>query len=207
MPVEEFEDVLRFWFPQHLRGEHATMVRQFEWWFRGGADSAIAERFPFLLERATRGELDHWAHRPRPRLALIIVLDQFSRSLYRGTERAFAQDQQALALALQGLENGHYAALETPWEKTFFFLPLGHSEELMHLERAVTLAEELVAQAPPELRKVLEHSASQARGHRDVIARFGRHPHRNAVLGRQSTPEELAYLASGQLVHTRPLPS
>ena len=62
MPVEEFEDVLRFWFPQHLRDEHATMVRQFEWWFRGGADSAIAERFPFLLERATRGELDHWAH-------------------------------------------------------------------------------------------------------------------------------------------------
>ena len=118
-----------------------------------------------------------------------------------------SQDQQALALALQGLENDHYAALETPWEKTFFFLPVGHSEELMHLERAVTLAEELVAQAPPELRKVLEHSAAQARGHRDVIARFGRHPHRNAVLGRHSTPEELDYLASGQLVHTRPLPS
>ena len=134
MPVEEFEDVLRFWFPQHLSSEHATMVRQFEWWFRGGADAAIAERFPLLLERATRGELDHWAHRPRPRLALIIVLDQFSRSLYRGTEQAFAQDQQALALALQGIENGHYAALATPWEKTFFFLPLGHSEELTHLE-------------------------------------------------------------------------
>ena len=64
MPTEEFEEVLRFWFPQHLSDEHATMVRQFEWWFRGGADSAIAERFPLLLEQATRGELDHWSHGP-----------------------------------------------------------------------------------------------------------------------------------------------
>jgi uncharacterized protein (DUF924 family) len=160
------------------------MIRQFEWWFRGGADSGIAQRFPLLLERARGGELDHWSQWPRPRLALIIVLDQFSRSLFRDTARAFAQDQKALALALEGIEIGHYAALNTPWEKTFFFLPLGHSEQLCHLERAVTLAEELAGSAPPELRKILEHSASQARGHRDVIARFGRHPHRNAILGR-----------------------
>jgi uncharacterized protein (DUF924 family) len=204
MPTKEFEDVLRFWFPQHLSDDHATMVRQFEWWFRGGANSIVAERFPLLLERAARGELEHWSHSPQPRLALIIVLDQFSRSLYRDTARAFAQDPKALALALQGIEIGHYAALETPWEKTFFFLPLGHSEELTHLEAAVQLAEELVEKAPTELRRVLEHSASQARGHRDVIARFGRHPHRNAVLGRPSTREELDYLASDQLVHMRP---
>ena len=206
MLTEEFEEVLRFWFPQHLSDEHAAIVRQFEWWFRGGADAAIAERFALLLERATRGELDHWAHEPRSRLALILVLDQFSRSLYRGTAQAFAQDQQALTFALQGIGNGHYAALQTPWEKTFFFLPLGHSEELTHLEEAVRLAEELVSQSPAECRRVLEHSVAQARGHRDVIARFGRHPHRNVILGRKSTPEELDYLASGQLVHTRPLP-
>jgi uncharacterized protein (DUF924 family) len=206
MSGEEFEDVLRFWFPQHLRDDHAVMVSQFECWFRGGADSAIVERFSGLLERATRGELDRWSHRPRSRLALIIVLDQFPRSVHRGRAQAFAQDQKALALALQGIEIGHYAALEMPWEKTFFFLPLGHSEELTHLETVVKLAEELVGKAPAELRRILEHSAGQARGHRDVIARFGRHPHRNAVLGRQSTPEELDYLAGGQLVHTRPLP-
>jgi uncharacterized protein (DUF924 family) len=206
MPTDEFEEVLQFWFPPHLSDDHTVMVRQFEWWFRGGADSAITRRFSSLLERAARGALDHWGHEPRPRLALILVLDQFSRSLYRDTARAFAQDPQALALALQGIENGHYAALTTPWEKTFFFLPLGHSEELTHLERAIKLAEELVEQAPAELRRVLEHSAAQARGHRDVIARFGRQPHRNAVLGRPSTPEELAYLASGQLVHLRALP-
>jgi uncharacterized protein (DUF924 family) len=207
MPTEEFEEVLRFWFPEHLRNDHAAMVRQFEWWFRGGADSAIIERFPPLLELATQGQLDSWANRPRSRLALIIILDQFSRSLYRNTARAFAQDKKALALALQGIDIGHYAALETPWEKTFFFLPLGHSEELTHLDAAVKLAEELAEQAPAEIRMVLEHSVSQARGHREIIARFGRHPHRNAVLGRQSTPEELEYLASGQLVHTRPLPN
>ena len=86
-------------------------------------------------------------------------------------------------------------------------LPLGHSEELGDVERAVTLAEELVEDAPAELRRILEHSVSQARGHRDVIARFGRHPHRNAVLGRQSTPAELDYLASGKLVHKRSLPT
>jgi uncharacterized protein (DUF924 family) len=201
--TEDCEEVLRFWFPPEMHDEHTALVRQFEWWFGGGADAAIARRFARPLERATRGELDHWAHGPRSRLALILVLDQFSRSLYRGTARAFAQDPQALALTLEGIECGHYAALETPWEKTFFLLPLGHAEELTHLERAVQLAEELVAQAPAELRRILEHSASQARGHRDVIARFGRHPHRNAVLGRSSTPEELDYLASGQLVYMR----
>ena len=195
-----------FWFPEHLRDEHAAVVIQFEWWFRGGADAAIVERFAPLLERAARGELDEWAGGPRSRLALIIVLDQFSRSIHRGTARAYAQDQKALGLALEGIEIGHYAALETPWEKTFFFLPLGHSEELAHLERAVGLAEELVAQAPAELRRILEHSAAQARGHRDVIARFGRQPHRNAILGRPSTAEEIDYLAAGQFVHMRPLP-
>lgn len=207
MDTSESEDVLRFWFPDLSGADHATMVRQFEWWFRGGANSAIAERFVLLLERARRGELDHWSKSPRPRLALIIVLDQFSRSLYPGTAQAFAQDRKALALALEGIEMGHYGCLDTPWEKTFFFMPLGHSEDLPYLEVAVRLAEELAAQAPAQFRKVLEHSVAQARGHRDVIARFGRQPHRNAVLGRQSTSDELDYLAHGQLVHTRPIPS
>jgi uncharacterized protein (DUF924 family) len=206
MPEDEPEGVLRFWFPARPISDHGAAVKQFGWWFGGTSNTAVAERFAPLLERAIRGELDHWAESARSRLALIIVLDQFSRAIHAGTARAFAQDRKALDLGLQGIEIGHYATLETPWEKTFFFLPLGHSEELAHLEVAVRLAEELVEQAPAELRRILEHSASQARGYRDVIARFGRHPHRNAVLGRRSTPEELEYLASGQLVHTRPLP-
>ncbi|WP_437618835.1 DUF924 family protein [Sorangium sp. So ce1151] len=204
--TEEVEEVLGFWFPERMSGDKEELTRQVEWWFRGGADAAILERFPPLLERAARGELDGWSSAPRSRLALILVLDQFSRTVYRGTARAFAQDPRALALALEGIEIGHHAALEDPWQKTFFLLPLGHSEDLSNLDRAVQLAEELVGTVPAEFRWWFEFSANQARGHRDVISRFGRHPHRNAALGRQSTPEELEYLASGQLVHTRPLP-
>jgi hypothetical protein len=113
MQTQEVEEVLRFWFPDLSNGDHTQLVRQFEWWFRGGADAAITERFANLLERAIRGDLDHWARQARSRLALIIVLDQFSRSLYRDTARAFAQDPKALALALEGIEIGHYAVLAT----------------------------------------------------------------------------------------------
>jgi uncharacterized protein (DUF924 family) len=201
--ASDHEEVLRFWFPDGDRIDHATMLQRMEWWFGGGTDAAIAERCAPLLAQAIHGRLDHWARRPRSRLALILVLDQFSRSLYRGTPRAYAQDRAALKLVIEGLEVGHYAALETVWEKTFFMMPLGHSEELRYADTAVVLAEGLIESGAQELRRILEHSASQARGHRDVIARFGRHPHRNAVLGRTSTPEEMAYIARGDFVHLR----
>jgi uncharacterized protein (DUF924 family) len=200
------EDVLQFWFPIQPDADLAVILRQWIWWFRGGADTDIIERFSPLLERAARGELDTWACEPQSRLALIIILDQFPRSLHRGTPQAYAQDPKACALVLEGIDMGHYAALETPWEKTFFILPLGHSEDLTNSNRVVKLAEELVLQAPPKYRALLEFSASQARASRDVIAKFGRHPHRNEILGRQSTPEELNYLANEQPVHTRSLP-
>lgn len=204
--MESHEEVLRFWFPALAPDDPAAMPRQLEWWFRGGADADINTRFRPLFERAAQGSLDGWAESPRSRLALIIVLDQFSRTIYRGDARAYALDPKARSLTRSGIETGHYAALDSPWEKTFFFLPLGHSEDLQDLEQAVQLAEELARDARPEQRRMLEHSASQARGHRDVVARFGRQPHRNAVLGRASTPEELDYLASAVLVHQRPLP-
>ncbi|MGI2905651.1 DUF924 family protein [Tolypothrix sp. VBCCA 56010] len=206
MKAEGFEDVLRFWFKSRPSGGQAAMVRAWEWWFRSGADADIIKHFSPLLERAKQGELDTWSSEPRSRLALIIVLDQFSRTIHRGTAQAFAQDSKACTLTKEGIEVGHYAALETPWEKTFFFLPLGHSENINNLELAVKLALELALEASIEYRALLEFSFEQARGHRDAITRFGRHPHRNEVLGRQSTPEELEYLASGKLVHTRPMP-
>jgi uncharacterized protein (DUF924 family) len=197
------EDVLAFWFPTGLDADEDTHRRQFEGWFRGGADRAILERYGPLLDAASRGELDAWADAPRSRLALIIVLDQFSRTAYRDTVRAFAQDGKAVGLAINGLERGDYAQLATVWEKTFFVLPLAHSEQIALHERCVLQCEALVDEAPEHLRKLYAFSASQARGHRDVIARFGRHPHRNAVLGRTSTEDELAYLAAGELVHRR----
>jgi uncharacterized protein (DUF924 family) len=204
--VDSPEDVLRFWFPALAPNDPAAMPRRLEWWFRGGADAEIDRRFPPLVERAASGMLDGWADNARPRLALISVLDQFSRTIYRGDARAYAFDPKARSLTRSGIDAGHYAALDSPWEKTFFFLPLGHSEDLRDLEQAVQLAEELARDAAPDQRPMLEHSASQARAHRDVVARFGRQPHRNAVLGRISTPEELDYLASAVLVHQRPIP-
>ena len=201
------EDILQFWFlGGRLSTDRADIVHQAGWWFRGGADSEIIEKFPRLLKRAARGELDAWSGSARSRLALIIVLDQFSRSIHRGTPEAYANDPRALALAREGIASGQFATLGSPWENIFFALPLGHSEDLASQELAVKLIEQLPDRAPPELRAILEFSVGQACGHRDVIARFGRHPHRNEILGRRSTPEELEYLASGELVHARPLP-
>jgi uncharacterized protein (DUF924 family) len=129
MKTTEFEDVLQFWFPDLPSGDLEALVRRWQWWFRGGGNEEIMENFAPLLEQAIRGELADWSQEPRSRLALIIVLDQFSRTIYQGSAQAFAQDEQACALAIEGIEIGHYAALGTPWEKTFFFLPLSHTEQ------------------------------------------------------------------------------
>ena len=200
----EAEDILAFWFPQGLDADQAAHSRMFQFWFRGGANGEIARLFAATHEAATQGTLDAWANTPRGRLALIIVLDQFSRSLHGGTALAYAQDAKAIGLAADGLERGFYQQLAMVWEKTFFILPLGHSERLADLDRCIALADELIPEAPVQVRALYEFSASQARGHREVVARFGRQPHRNAALGRTSTAEELAYLAAGKFVHQRP---
>jgi len=204
--VAEPDLVLSFWFPAGLDRDTETHTKQLEWWFRGGADAEIVERFGTLTVRALAGELDDWANGARGRLALILTLDQFPRSLFRNTPRTYAGDPRALALALEGLENGQYEALEHVWEKMFFMMPLGHSEKIEHLEHAVRISESLVELAPPHLRKLYAHSVSQARGHLDVVRRFGRQPHRNPILGRESTPEELEYIKAGNFVHQRPIP-
>jgi uncharacterized protein (DUF924 family) len=196
------EDILAFWFPPGLDADEETHRRQFQWWFGGGANEAILARYRPVLEAACRGELP-WTTTPHARLALIIVLDQFSRTVWQGTAQAFAQDSLAQQLTLEGLECGHYAELRTVWQKTFFVLPLGHAEQQDLLDRCALLCEALVREAPAHLQRLYAFSASQAQGHRDVVARFGRQPHRNAVLGRTSTEQELAYLATGELVHRR----
>jgi uncharacterized protein (DUF924 family) len=148
MKTTVFEDVLQFWFPSLPDGDLAARVRQFDWWFRGGGDAEIVARFSPLLERAIRGELDEWDREPRSRLALILVLDQFSRTIYRGQSRSYAQDEKACKLAIAGITNGDYETLATPWEQTFFFLPLGHTENLYYLDMAIDLADRLVSDSP-----------------------------------------------------------
>jgi uncharacterized protein (DUF924 family) len=199
------EEVLSYWFPDDLAdADLETLRRHGKRWMAGGPeiDREITARFGPLLERARRGELDHWAQTPRGRLALIIVLDQFSRNVYRGSPLSYSQDEKALKLALEGIELGMDREL-APAERNFFWLPLGHSEDPALHERTVLHAEEEAAHAPPGLEPMYEFGISQAKAARSVIARFGRHPHRNEILGRTSTPEELEYLRTETPPHLR----
>jgi uncharacterized protein (DUF924 family) len=179
-----------------------------QWWFQGGpeVDREISERFGEVLEQARRGELDHWAKTLRGRLALIIVLDQFSRNIYRGSSLSYSQDPKALELAVGGIDLGMDRELSS-MERIFFWMPLGHSEVPALQERIVHHQEEEAANAPPQRRAMAEFGISQARAVRDVIGRFGRHPHRNEILGRTSTPEELEYLRTETPPHMRRAPS
>ena len=206
---EGSDEVLSYWFPEDIdNADPETLRRQGQRWMGGvpEVDREITERFGDVLERARRGELDHWAKTPRGRLALIIVLDQFSRHVYRGSPLSYAQDEKALRLAVEGIELGMDRELGA-MERMFFWLPLGHSEDLALHERSVGHAEEEAANAPSHLRAGAEFGVSQAKAARDVIARFGRHPHRNEILGRESTPEELEYLRTETPPHLRRPPS
>ena len=175
-----------------------------EWLMRGGADTEIVRRFSRLPNKASGGDLEDWAETPRGRLALILVLDQFPRSIFRGTAKAYAFDQMALVLVEEGLACGHFARLEHPWERTMFALPLIHAEGPTLRERAernVQLAVETLAVAPTDLKPAYDFCLLQSQRHKSVIDQFGRHPHRNEVLGRVSTPDEETYLANGMFPH------
>jgi len=176
-----YPDVLAFWF-----GEDGKSRAE---WFRKDAtfDAQIRKRFGALHAEASAGGLASWEDEPRSALALLIVLDQFSRNLYRNDPRAFAQDARALRVAEKLLERGWHRALQ-PIERQFVYLPLEHAEDLARQDRSVALFEEL--QASPGM----EGIAQWAEKHRVVIRRFGRFPHRNAALGRTSTPEEEAFI-------------
>lgn len=208
METEAWNRVLEFWFPEGRRAEvEAGKHREYwRWRMQGGADEEIVARFAELTERGARGELEHWAHAPEGRLALIIVLDQFSRSLWRDDARAFAQDPVAVALVREGLSNGHYAALELPWFKIVYGLPLGHCEGADHLDRLdllIELRRAIATEAPAHLQPIYSQLVQQARDVRRVIEAFGRHPHRNRILGRQSSSAEDAYIEQGEFPHLR----
>lgn len=179
------DERMRLWF-----GKDATATEI------AATDRDIAARFGDLVERALRGELDAWGDGPRRRLALILLLDQFPRSLHRGTARAFAGDEKALSLTLDGLQRAADAALD-PVERLFFYMPLQHAENAEVQEESVAAFSRLVTESPSELRPVFEGSLLYARQHAEIVARFGRFPHRNAALGRSATPDEDAWLRAG----------
>jgi uncharacterized protein (DUF924 family) len=191
------KDVLAFWLGDAPTATEAPQLKRWvERWFTRdeSVDTQISERFGGQLAAARRGELDDWALTTRGRLALVIVLDQFSRNLHRGSASAFAGDAAALALATAAVDHDLGAAL-APIERVFLYLPFEHDEALASQERAVALFGALAAQAPAGIAGAFSSFHDYAIRHRDVIARFGRFPHRNAALGRANTAAEAEYLA------------
>jgi len=146
-------------------------------------DATCRERFLLTYEAAARGDLNEWELTPEGSLAVILLLDQFPRNMFRGTRRVYQTDPAALLAADRAIEKGYDQEFE-PALRQFFYLPFTHSEELADQERSVSLNE---AMGDPEALKWARH-------HHDVIARFGRFPHRNEILGRETTPEEAAFL-------------
>lgn len=196
------QDVLLFWFgPRPYTA--ASIGQRSRLWFGDPdapeltpqTDELIRERFSALIAAAQADQLAAWESSPRRRLALILLLDQFSRNVYRGTARAFAQDHQALSLAVSGMQSGGDASLE-PVERIFFYMPLMHAESLEVQHESVAAFRRLLQEAPADMHATFKASVDSAQEHRDIIERFQRFPHRNQILGRDSTPEERAWLAA-----------
>jgi uncharacterized protein (DUF924 family) len=195
--MSDAASVLSYWFgdaSDPIDGVAALERRSGKWFYGGPAiDREIGERFGTSLESARRGELDGWAETARARLALIVLLDQFSRNVFRGTPLAFAQDPAAQRLAVSGLEASMDQDLALH-ERMFFGMPLNHSEDPVSQERGLAYAERVTAEAAVTVRPFYERGLAFARKQHDVVARFGRFPTRNATLGRSSTPQEITYL-------------
>ena len=191
-----WSELLDDWFGKTRESPPAIAGRQ-DWWFKAdaGRDEMLASKYGSLVERCERGELYRWLERPEGRLALVLALDQLPRNLFRGSPRAFAHDAQAVAWCLAAVHTGADLALK-PVERAFLYMPLQHAEDLQAQEAGVQLYQRLAhenADWPVFEREFLAY----ARVHRDIVARFGRFPHRNRVLGRESSPEEADYLAGG----------
>ena len=166
------------------------------WWSKDAAiDAGIKRRFEPWIRKAAAGELSSWLMEPTGQLALILLCDQFPRNIYRNTATAFAFDPLARGWCSEGLRYGSDRKLR-PIERVFFYLPLEHSEALEDQERSVALFGALATGADPARRKTFDGFHDFAIRHRDIVKRFGRFPHRNAILGRTSTPQELAFLAT-----------
>ncbi len=179
------QEILEFWFSELAPKQ----------WFNGGdeVDELIRGRFESAIEQALNGMFDSWLASASGYLALILILDQFPRNIYRGTPRSFAYDHRALALTLDGIARGLDETLKS-MERAFFYLPLEHCEDLLIQERSVERYAKLVCQTSPSKRDGVRMTLDYAWRHYVIIKEFGRYPHRNAILGRASTPEEVDFL-------------
>lgn len=187
----DIADIHQFWFGP-LDGAGFATPEQHRLWFGASpqADATIGARFGTLVARGLAGELESWADTDAGLIALVLLLDQFTRNIYRGTPGAFAGDAAALTVARQALAAGRHRQLPNI-HRVFLYMPLEHCEDPAIQEECVRLFAELAAETGAA---AVDDFARYAIAHRDVIARFGRFPHRNAILGRTSSAAESAYL-------------
>ena len=193
-----WRELLDFWFGDSVRDQRSLEARV-RIWFRSEPefDREIERRFGHLVEQALTGELANWEDDPHGRLALVLLLDQFTRNIHRGTARAFAGDARALGLVRDAIAAGDREHL-APIERAFLGLPLEHAEDLDVQTLSVAQARgNLEGVASGALRHHLERFLQAAEEHAETVRRFGRYPHRNKALGRESTAEESAWLAEG----------
>ncbi|MEN7342019.1 MAG: DUF924 family protein [Pseudomonadota bacterium] len=190
-------NILELWFKERENSAPGLDSRM-NFWFGDDpeTDIQIRHRFGKIIKQAADGELDHWTKTPLGRLALILVLDQFRRNVYRGKPEAFSHDKAALKLCVEGAIAKHDKQLSAI-QQIFFFMPMQHVESLKVQEKSVAVFRTLVKKANPSERETLETCADFAELHRDIIEQFGRFPHRNAILGRESTETEKAFLSDG----------
>ena len=184
-------EINQFWFGELDEAGLAAADRHRLWFAASPAtDVTIRDRFGERVDLALAGDLADWDQRDDGLIALVLLLDQFTRNIYRGTPRAFAGDARALELAQRAINSGRYQRLPAI-HQVFLYLPLEHSEDLDTQDECVALFEMLAGVTGDP---GIADFGRYARAHREVIARFGRFPHRNAILGRQSRPEEQDYL-------------
>jgi uncharacterized protein (DUF924 family) len=192
--VETHETIREFWFGTNSDDAVVAQEKSRLWWGKDAAtDRAVKQRFEDVLNQAARSELDSWCSTTAGSLALILVTDQFPRNMYRGTPQAFAFDALARDWCKNGIDHG-FDQLLRPIERVFFYMPLQHSELLHDQYLAVALFEKLASAVGPERESGFTGYLDFARRHRDIVERFGRFPHRNAILGRESSTLELAFL-------------
>jgi len=189
------EQILSFWFKEQELSA-PQIDRRMDIWFGEDPvfDHDIEKEFADDIEKASEGKLNHWADEPHGRLALIILIDQFRRNIYRGTLKAFSHDKVALKLCVEGAMEKKDKGL-TPIQRVFFYMPLQHAESAKVQAKSVELYERLAESVSPTLQETFLTVAQFAELHKDIIDQFGRFPHRNVLLGRENTPEEDEYLA------------
>lgn len=196
--MTNIDEILEFWFGKgvHELDDPTIAGRQSGlWWGKSEAtDNEIRHRFEPQVQAAGAGKLDEWKASPEGWLALILLLDQFPRNIYRDTSAMFRFDDQARALCVEGVETGIDARLR-PIQRVFFYLPLEHAESIDDQAWCVDLMRGLVHEVEEDRKPLFEDFVSYAEAHKRIIDRFGRFPHRNEILGRDSSDEEIEFLS------------